>query len=171
MLAVILRLMKKRGSPHPCPSPGQGRVRSQSGSQSPTLMVIGAEKDVLKASEVLSYTCTPVFSACIWKTTLENATCIALLRSRCRAFGGPGASYFLFQSLFLCLPSHTAMPRIFYPMETGKCYSSGLCFLLALSQLFNTVHAQDRLLWMEGPFHIQQAAGTMGSEMTYNQRF
>lgn len=68
MLAVILRLMKKRGHyTSPMPLSWQGRVRSQSRSQSPTLMVIGAEKDVLKelpqASKVLSYTCTPVFSA------------------------------------------------------------------------------------------------------------
>lgn len=42
-------------------------------------MVIGAEKDALKelpqASNVLSYTCPPVFSVHIWKITLEHAIC------------------------------------------------------------------------------------------------
>lgn len=71
MLAVILRLMKKLGlnissMPLSC-NVGSGLNLGLSPPSWPaTFMVIGAEKDVLKelpqASNVLSYTCPPVFS-------------------------------------------------------------------------------------------------------------
>ena len=40
------------------------------------------------------------------------------------------ASYFLLQSLFLCLPSHTVMPRIFTLWKLANATVQGFVFYL-----------------------------------------
>lgn len=71
----------------------------------------------------------------------------ALPRSRCRAFGGWS---FLFPP-----PEPVSVPPFphchaqnIYPKETGKCYSPGLCFLLALTNYsIQSVHKTHCSEW------------------------